>query len=426
MTTTETTETTETAGTGDGTGDGTRTTGAPPPVEVAPQFPVLDTLRTVGALAVLTTHVTFQSGDYLGNGLWGTVFARLDVGVAVFFVLSGFLLSRPHLARAAMDRPGPPTGRYYWKRALRIYPVYAVSAVVALLVIDENSGFGPGRWLSSLLLLDTYTQTKLPQGLTQMWSLGVEVAFYAVLPLLMVAAVGRRRPALRPGRVGVVLASLVVVSVLWHGWLAGRLAGHVEGIPTSWLPAYLSWFAVGIGLALLHVRHQAGARGTRWVALLGAMPGTSWALAAGLLLVAATPVAGPTLLAVGTTGQGLTKNLLYALIGGLVVVTGVFADRTGRYHRVMATPFLRHLGHISYSVFCIHLVVLHLVWTTTGWPVFRGHGAQAWVLTLVVSLVAAELLYRLVEMPAMRLRSVRRNGRSVDQPTAPASATTTR
>ncbi|MCW2712328.1 MAG: acyltransferase 3, partial [Marmoricola sp.] len=69
-------------------------------LEQGPTFPVLDTLRAVGALAVVTTHVTFQSGDYVRHGIVGALLSRLDVGVAIFFVLSGFLLSRPYFARA--------------------------------------------------------------------------------------------------------------------------------------------------------------------------------------------------------------------------------------------------------------------------------------------------------------------------------------
>ena len=63
--------------------------------QLAETFPVLDTMRAVGALAVLTTHVAFWAGDYQRHGAWGSFLARLDVGVAIFFVLSGFLLSRP-------------------------------------------------------------------------------------------------------------------------------------------------------------------------------------------------------------------------------------------------------------------------------------------------------------------------------------------
>jgi len=169
-------------------------------VEPAHEFPVLDTLRAIGALAVLTTHTAFQAGEYLRHGVWGTLLARLDVGVAIFFVLSGFLLARPWLARAATGAPPPSRRRYYEKRLLRIYPVYVVTVVIALVWIPENEGATLRTWVSSLLLADPYTSEQLPHGLTQMWSLTAEVAFYAVLPLLMWVAVGRVH-ALRPRRV---------------------------------------------------------------------------------------------------------------------------------------------------------------------------------------------------------------------------------
>ena len=104
-------------------------------VETGPTFPVLDTLRAVGALAVLTTHATFQSGDYVRHGALGTLFSRLDVGVAIFFVLSGFLLSRPFLARAANGDAHPSVRHYYRKRLLRIYPLYVFTVILALTLI---------------------------------------------------------------------------------------------------------------------------------------------------------------------------------------------------------------------------------------------------------------------------------------------------
>lgn len=377
-------------------------------VALAPRFPVLDTLRAVGALAVLTTHTTFQSGDYTDNGVWGSLLARLDVGVAVFFVLSGFLLSRPHLARAVTASPAPATGRYYWKRFVRIYPIYVVSVVIALGLLGENAGTSAGGWITTLLMMDVYVDESLPHGLTQMWSLAAEVAFYALLPFLMWLALGRSRQ-LRTSRVGLVLLGLVAVSVGWHLAIVHALEGAVPGVPGNWLPAHLTWFAVGIWLALAHVRAQSTARPSRSVRLiaeLGALPGTCWALAGGLLLLAATPLAGPTLLFLPTASESLTKHLLYALIGGLLVLTGVFPAADSRYARVLSTPVLRRLGHISYSIFCIHLCLLYLAWHLTGYPLFGGHGLQIWAITLVLSVVASELLYRFVEEPSTRLKNV--------------------
>lgn len=380
----------------------------PPPPATSGLFPVLDSLRAVGAFAVLTTHVFFWSGDYTRHGAVGTVLARLDVGVAVFFVLSGFLLSRPYLAAAALGGAFPSTGRYLWKRLLRIAPVYLLTVVVALALIGSNRRLGPVDWLVTTFMLNTFVDPSLPAGLTQMWSLAVEATFYLALPVVMLVAVGRR-PTLRGARIVTVLAVLAGVSVWWHLHGAARVDRATSGVPQQWLPAYLTWFAVGIALALVHVQMEGG----RWhrvggaVRSLGALPGTCWALAAGLLVISATPIAGPTLFAVPTSGQSLTKNLLYAGIGGLLVLSGVFATPGGRYVRLFAAPAGRRLGWISYSLFCLHLPVLHLVMWATGWPLFEGRGAWIWLLTAAASVVVADLAYRLVERPALRLKRIR-------------------
>ena len=400
-------------------------------VAVRPEFPVLDTLRAIGALAVLTTHAAFQGGAYLRHGVWGTLLARLDVGVAIFFVLSGFLLSRPYLARAAARREHPSTGRYSWKRFLRIYPVYAVTVVIALALIDENRGVGAVQWVRSLLLVDIYTSSRLPQGLTQMWSLAVEVAFYLVLPLLMLVALGRDR-GVPVRRVNGVLAVLVAVSVWWVLSLGDQVSEVSAGVPMTWLPAYLTWFAVGIGLALAHVLHQTHRASApplvRHLVTVAAMPGVCWSLVAGLLLIAATPLAGPSFLFVASPAEALTKHLLYAAIGGLLVLTGIFTVPGSRYVQTMSAPMLRHLGVISYSTFCIHLPVLHLVMAVTDYGLFQGHGLEVWALTVALSLVASEVLYRLVEKPGMRLGGVRPpwSRTSTSQPSAAAQTTTTR
>jgi peptidoglycan/LPS O-acetylase OafA/YrhL len=367
-------------------------------------LPALDTLRAVGALAVLTTHAAFWAGDYTGHGVWGTLLARLDVGVAIFFVLSGFLLSRPWLAAAAEAAPGPTAGRYLWKRALRILPVYVLTVVLALSLITANRGLGIDAWVRSLLMLDTFVGPGMPAGLTQMWSLAVEVSFYLALPLLMAAAVGRR-PRLSVPRVLGVLGAMAATTVVWLLVVQPRLEGEVTGAPGQWLPAYLVWFALGIGLALVHVLHLRGS-GARWVAglvRLGAQPGACWAMAAGLLLLSATPLAGPTMFAIATGGQALTKHLLYAGIGGLLVLSVVFAP-DGLFRRCATTRPAQRLGLISYGIFCLHLPVLHLVMWLTGWTLFEGRFPAIWLLTVVISVAAAELTYRLVERPAMRWR----------------------
>ena len=408
----------------------------PPPPATSGQYAVLDTLRAVGALCVLTTHTSFQSGAYVTHGVWGTMLARLDVGVAIFFVLSGFLLSRPFLARGLPGGRPQPTGHYLWKRFLRIMPVYVLTVVVALSLIQRNSDLGFSDWVTTLLMLNTFVDPTLPYGLTHMWSLAVEVTFYLVLPVLMLVGVGRR---LRVWRVLALLVVLSAFSVWWHLDGADRVGDHTDASPGVWLPAYLIWFCLGIGLALttllIDQARTAGrspGRVVSSIAAAGRQPGACWVAAFGFFLVAATPLAGPSLLAPLTPAQSLTKNLLYAAIGLLVVMSGVFAGEAGRYPRVFGQPWLRRLGWISYSMFCLHMCVLQFVMWATGYPLFGGHSLQIWALTLVLSLIVSDLTYRLVERPALRLKAIRpgrpgrRGRRNGSTASADASGTSTR
>jgi peptidoglycan/LPS O-acetylase OafA/YrhL len=354
---------------------------------------------------VLTTHVAFWTGSYSFD-LTGTALSRLDVGVAIFFVLSGFLLSRPVLARAREGRPAPPLGAYLRKRALRVLPVYWVVAVVALVVLQENHR-GPLGWLRTLTLTDLYFADRLPAALTQMWSITTEVAFYLVLPALLL---GWNRITRARRSDATVLALVLLsagVSLLWvthaPSWLGGDATFHDQ-----WLPTYLVWFVVGIALAHVHVHRDEPATGridlVGPITRLGAQPGACWAIVVATFLAAATPMAGPALLVPSEPAHIVTKTLLYAVVGGGIVLASAFAPGEGTYQRLMGHPVGRHLGRISYCVFCVHVLVLHLIELTTSWQPFTGHGWTIFVVTLVASLLLAEALHALVEAPVMRWR----------------------
>lgn len=410
----------------------------PPAAPVtAEELPALDSLRAIASVAVVATHASFWAGAYSAP-VWGTALARLDAGVALFFVLSGFLLSRPWFARRRRGAPAPGAGRYLWKRALRILPVYLLTVVAALTLLPGNRDAGPGTWATTLLMANTYVDDRLPDGLTQMWSLATEVAFYALLPLLMWGVLRpRRSPRGDARRLAVALVLMALVTVVWLLDLSVRLDGGGTML-RLWLPSYLTWFGTGIVLAAVQVAR----RGTRtvtpgdgsgrlgrlaWgVEQLGRSPLTCWVAALALFAVASTPVAGPADLSPAGLGSALTKNLLYAAVAGLLVVPAVFAPASHPMTRLLGLPLLRHLGHLSYGLFCVHLVVLELVARWRGIELFGGRGVELLVLTLAISLLVSEVLYRLVERPLMRLKDVgRRRSSSVVATTTP-SATATR
>ena len=240
------------------------------------RFPVLDGLRIVGALAVVTTHVAFQSGDSLNSPFAGLLF-RLDAGVPLFFVISGFLLYRPHVLVALADRPPASTRRYFLHRALRILPPLLLAVVAAFLVFGTSQRVSAYDYFRVATLTQIYTPTPWVPGLTQMWSLSTEVAFYLLLPLLAWALARRTStPQSWVSRTLRVLLSFTLVGAAWVGWMQW----HGGGMQGTWLPASIGWFGWGMALAVWNVAgHQGLVRRDGRLATLAAAPGTAYAAA---------------------------------------------------------------------------------------------------------------------------------------------------
>jgi peptidoglycan/LPS O-acetylase OafA/YrhL len=328
-----------------------------------PVVPALDGLRAVAAGAVLLTHVAFRTGETQA-GAGGAVLARFDAGVAVFFVLSGFLLYPVR----------QPLGRYALRRAARILPAYW-----ALLAVVAATGSVPAAywWLGQ-----GYGTQPLAGALTQTWSLVPEVAFYAVLPGLARLARRWEWP---------VLAGCGVVA---YGWIT---AVHVLGLPDRlllWLPGHLDWFAVGMAVAAVARRGVPG-----WLAQLAAAPGTCWAAAGALLFLLSTPVAGPLTLAPAPGGAAVLKEAGYALVAALLLVPAAL----GPGGPILGSAPLRLLGRWSYGIFLWHLVVLDAVYRLTGWADFSGRTLPVAVLTGLGAVALGGLSWVLVERPALRL-----------------------
>ncbi len=406
---------------------------APPPGRPLHAFPGLDAVRAAGATAVLATHVAFQTGRSVGGPLSGTL-ARLDIGVALFFVLSGFLLFRPFAQAATGDRTRwPSTVDYLWRRALRILPAYWLAVTACLLLIPSNAGLrGPEVWLRHLTLTQVYSAGLQRHGLTQMWSLCTEVLFYLLLPVLAFLVLGRRGSA-GGRRPFVVLAAVASVSVGWQlvttrtSWVDVHAAGQ-------WLPGYLDWFAGGMALALVQVRLAAGTASQRMhrAQELARSTATCWGASLALFAVATSPVAGPrSLEAVATTWEAVLKNLLYGASALLVVLPLVLGPQDeGSTVRALGRRPVQLLGEISYGVFLWHLLVLETVVRLLHQPLFTGSWVSLFALTWVAAVGVAAVSYVVVERPALRLKDRRfgrgrRSGSSADQTRASAATQST-
>ena len=284
-------------------------------------FPTLNAVRGIGALMVLTTHAAFNTGQIL-RGWPGGVLARLDFGVPLFFVLSGFLLSRPFFLAIGRGERHPSHRHYLWKRALRILPLYWVVVCVALLFDPANEGLGWEVWVRQLTLTQLYFPTLLPQSLTQMWSLCTEVAFYVLMPLTayFLAATRRRTGLHLPTILG---RSLVIAAlgVAWQAWFA-HIPGR-EGHYLQWLPGWMPMFLVGMCFAAVSADLTLRPR-DHLLDRMGKDLAGCWILAGAVFAIACTPVAGPRTLAMPLGWEAATKVVLYTLAAGFFVLPLMF------------------------------------------------------------------------------------------------------
>ncbi|MDC5695865.1 acyltransferase [Intrasporangium calvum] len=363
------------------------------------RFAALDGLRAVGALAVLTTHVGFHSGASL-NGPAAGLLSRLDAGVALFFVISGYLLYRPHAMSRMTGGPGPVLTRYLMHRCLRILPAFWLAVLGAALLMRDPT-IDAYEYLRIATFTQIYTPSASVPGLTQMWSLSTEIAFYLALPLIAVLLA--RVPgtahswAARSSRI---LLVAIPAAVAWIVWVhVDEGAGH-RGL---WLPAFLGWFGVGMGLAVWNAARTAGVRRAGWLDHLAGSPGTCYGTAGALYLVLSTRLAGPLDLAEPTLSAAVVKNLGYAILGGLLVLPAVRSGPAASHSLVALTgSATRQLGAISYGIFCYHLIALDLAERMLGHATFDGQFVELLILTTALTLPMAWLSHRFVELPVMR------------------------
>ncbi len=402
--------------------------------------PALDGVRVLAALAVLLTHVGGQTGFAFTGTPASWVVSRGDVGVPIFFVLSGLLLYRPW-ARSALTGSKPPaTGPYFLRRALRILPAYWVVVVVALCTLNSGHIGSVPTWLQYLLLVQNYNLHPWwygtgAAGLAQMWSLVVEVSFYLVLPVLAAALawyatrstgdvagpddVGRRARRLLTG-VGILGLSSYGVTVLAFYPSLQLWIGET-------LPRLLTWFAGGMMLAVLSEWAHADSDGTgtaRFCRTVARSADACWLIAAIAFAIACTPLAGPETLAIPTLWNVEVKTALYTLIGTALVAPVAFQSGRPTWVSIaLGNRAMSYLGRISYGIFLWQFLVIYAFFavfhardafqgTLYSWPAVLG----ILVVVTATTIAMAAISYYLLEQPVQRLYRSRRDRLRHDHP----------
>ena len=373
----------------------------------------LDGVRAIAALSVLFFHVWLYRTERphgRRTELLDQVFFHASGGLICFFVLSGYLLYGP-FARAALTRgPAVAIGPYARRRAARIVPAYWVCGA-GCLILYSAVGFhaitpAAHELPAFALFLHNYSLATMGDLNPVMWTLGVEAAFYALLPLVAWAAL-----RLVPARLGPQLAlvgALIAVTPVWD--VVVLLAQDGDALLNRALPAYLGSFGLGMLVAVwAHARAAGGGSPRR----LG--PG----LTAGLIAAAAVVLIGDAMweengwwLRAGIFQDGLLRPEVQATLVGHLWVASAFAllvagaaCGSGPAVRWLGWRPLAAIGTVSYGLYLWHLPLL-LVMDRAG--LLPAALVGRLVVVLAVSLAAAAASWRFVERPWLEGRADRR------------------
>jgi peptidoglycan/LPS O-acetylase OafA/YrhL len=351
----------------------------------------LDGLRAVAALSVLSFHVYNTTAPNWAAG--GPPPVRWFVsnlgqnGVSCFFVLSAFLLGMPFLRAVTAGGAPVDLGRYARARLLRLFPAWwLVLGVMAVLwrpwVLHD-----PGALAQYALLQQNYDPRLAQHVVAQGWTLGIEISFYLLLPLLAVclSLIARRlSPTRRPPAILLLLAGMLVASYLAQRYLVSHQSaiGIERANLRRSLIEYGDRFVLGLLCAFAFIEMRRRGRFPR-AAALGS--GAALVYTAGVWL-----------------DQSHREN--YAAAASALVLLGLAVGERSTAGRALGSPVMRLLGRLSYGIYLWHLPLKYFGATLGLFP-----GRTPWAtIPCIAGLAAAStacayVSYVVVERPALRL-----------------------
>ncbi len=325
------------------------------------------------------------------------------IGVHLFFFLSGFVIAYPFVRAQAAEQPRPGWRHFYYRRFIKIAPSYLLSIVLAYTLgyaAMVRYGATP-VWqevLTHLLFIHTWWPQTYGSINGVLWTLAVEVEFYALFPLIWYAF--RRAPL-------ATAAIMIGISIAWRAWTYHCCDINTFALLSENLPGYLGIFACGMLSAWSFVRFGHRLRAAR-VSLM--MPGMMIAgiVALGTLLI--TLFNQRTLPQWEAFGQIYTREL-YGLAFAAIAFGSLCAP--ARWQVLLANAPLRFLAIISYNLYLYHQLVARLL-VSAHLPPYRGdpHVSPSWglrytIVAFVVTVAQAAIVTYAFERPLLQLREPR-------------------
>ena len=337
------------------------------------RIPSLDGLRAVSIALVVVSHLVYTHGVDLPAGIDRRWFDGLSMlGVRVFFVISGFLITR--LLFHELDATGKISLRqFYFRRTLRIFvPYYAFLAVAFGLDWLGGLELQPRDVLHAL----TYTVNYFPDRawvIGHAWSLSLEEQFYLFWPLVLVVA--GKRTGLKLALAFVLLAPFIRLA---YSYLSPELVRYELGYRFE-----TASDAVATG-CLLAAAYDRLARHSLW----------QWIAQSGLLAVVPIMVVGASLMDV-TLKRYLLFGVTAQNIGIAVCIAWCVSHPGGWAGRILNVSPVAWVGRMSYSIYLWQQLFLN--------PYSDGE-ANRYPLNLALVAIVSTASYVLVERPSLALR----------------------
>jgi peptidoglycan/LPS O-acetylase OafA/YrhL len=346
---------------------------------------------------------------------------ELHIGVTLFFVLSGFVITWRYDRRGLAQKRESFLRGYFVNRFARIYPLYFVLVVPVMLYFHVRS---PSAWFFNLTIF-----TKYEAGIPQAWSLRVEECFYVLAPAIFL--LWKRNPFVP------LAAAAAVLVALYPLWMVPALGG-ILGAPRSlFLYSFFGrFFEFYVGIWLAKRVARAGTRpppGRRFPVWTAAGIAGIGAVVIGLAAIKAA--VGPAYMYGLYHPAGIALNNLVLPVFIAAFYWGLIRERSW-VRSSLSTPVADLLGRSSYAFYLIHInPVLTLVEIAVVAPIGRLSASAAVFLAellkgrtaarFVFVSLAAIVLYKAVELPANRFLRRRFGGRVVSPVTEASAPATT-